>query len=68
MYISYHGNVSTEPLPSNDWGIFIEPLPTNNWGTFTKPLPSNDRGDTYTHTQQRDLIGLLYFFQNRKVG
>jgi hypothetical protein len=43
----------TEPLPSNDKGIF-----------FTKPLSSNDRGDTQTHAhrQQRDLISLLYFF------
>jgi hypothetical protein len=36
--ICYRGNVSTEPLPSNDRGI------------FTKPLPSNDRGDTQTHS------------------
>jgi hypothetical protein len=33
----YRGNVSTEPLPSNDRGI------------FTKPLRSNDRGYTNTH-------------------
>jgi hypothetical protein len=49
--IRYRGNVSSEPLPSNDKGIFIEPLPNNN------------RGDsqTHTHRQQCDLISLLYF-------
>jgi hypothetical protein len=36
--IRYRGNVSTEPLSSNDRGI------------FTEPLPSNDRGDTQTHS------------------
>jgi hypothetical protein len=25
-------------------------------------------GDTQTYRQQRDLISLLYFFQNRRVG
>jgi hypothetical protein len=52
--IRYCGNVSTEPLPSKDKGV------------FTEPLSSNDRGDTRTdtHTQQRDLIRLLCFFQN----
>jgi hypothetical protein len=55
--IHYRGNVSTEPLPSNDRGI------------FTEPLPSNDRGGyTDTQMQRRDLIRLPYFFQNRKVG
>jgi hypothetical protein len=33
-------NVSTEPLPSNDWGI------------FTEPFPSNDSGYTYTDWRQ----------------
>jgi hypothetical protein len=66
--IRYRGNVSTDPLPSNDKGNFTEPLPSNDKGSFTKPLPSNDRGDTQTHTQQPNLISLLYFFQNRKVG
>jgi hypothetical protein len=42
--IRYRGNVSTEPLPSNDRGIFTEPLPSNDKGIFTQPLPSNDRG------------------------
>jgi hypothetical protein len=36
--IRYRVNVSTEPLPSKDKGIFSE------------PLPSNDKGDTQTHT------------------
>jgi hypothetical protein len=39
--IRYHGNVSTEPLPSKDRGI------------FTGPLPSNDRGYTDTSTRAR---------------
>jgi hypothetical protein len=30
--IRYRGKVSTEPLPSNDKGIFTEPLPSNNRG------------------------------------
>jgi hypothetical protein len=72
--IRYRRNISTENLPSNDWriftepfpsndkGIFTEPLPSNSKGTFTKPLSNNDRGiHRHTHTQQRDLIGQLYF-------
>jgi hypothetical protein len=39
-------------------------LPSNDRGIFTEPLPSNDR--VYTHRQQRDLISLLYFFQNKE--
>jgi hypothetical protein len=36
-------------------------------GTFTEPLPSNDReGYTHAHRQQRDLISLLLFFQNKE--
>jgi hypothetical protein len=60
--------VLTDPLPSNDKVIFTEPLPSNDRATFTEPLPSNDRGDTQTHTnrQQRDLISLLLFFQNKE--
>jgi hypothetical protein len=57
MCIRSRGNVSTEPLPSNNTGI------------FTEPLPSSDRVNTHTrahrHRQQRDLISLLYFF---KIG
>jgi hypothetical protein len=61
--IRYHGNVSAEPLPSNDRGIFTEPfpsndrgiftelLPSNDKGTFTEPLPGNDRGDTHTDSK-----------------
>jgi hypothetical protein len=79
--IRYRGNVSTEPLPSNDRGIFTEslpskdkgiftePLPINDKGIFTEPLPSNDRGihrERNTHRQQRDLISLLLFFQNKE--
>jgi hypothetical protein len=64
--IRYLGNVSTEPLPSNDRGIFTEPLPSNDKGTFTEPLASNNRGDTHTHRQQCYLISLLYFFKIRK--
>jgi hypothetical protein len=48
--IRYRCNVSTEPLPSNDRGIFTEPLPSNNKGIFTELLPSNDRG-IHRHTQ-----------------
>jgi hypothetical protein len=36
--IRYRSNISAEPLPSNDRGI------------FTEPLRSNDKGDTQTHT------------------
>jgi hypothetical protein len=60
--IRYGGNVSTEPLPSNDTGnftkpipnndsVFTKPLPSNDRGTFTEPLPSNDSGiHRHTHT------------------
>jgi hypothetical protein len=66
--IRYRGNVSTEPLRSNDKGIFTEPLPVNDKGTSTEPLRSNIKGDTHTHTHkpQRDSISLLYFFQNKE--
>jgi hypothetical protein len=50
MCIRYRGNVSTEPLPSNDKGIFTEPLPSNNRGIFTEQLPINDRGYTEART------------------
>jgi hypothetical protein len=63
--IRYRGNVSKEPLPSSDSGIFTEPLPGNYKGIFTEPLPSNDRG-IHRHGQQRDLISLILFFQNKE--
>jgi hypothetical protein len=80
LCIRYRGNVSTEPLPSNnrenlivplpinDNGIFTEPLPSNDKGTFAGPLHCNGRGDTqtHTHTEQRDLISLLLFLQNKE--
>jgi hypothetical protein len=50
--IRYRGNVSTEPLTSNDRGIFTEQLPSNNKGIFIWPLPSNDKG-TYTEPLPR---------------
>jgi hypothetical protein len=43
--IRWHGNVFTEPLPSNDKGNFTEPLPISDKGNFTEPLPSNDKGN-----------------------
>jgi hypothetical protein len=52
----------TEPLSSNDRWIFIQPLRSNDEGTFTKPLSNNDKG---IQIQQRDLISLLLFFQNK---
>jgi hypothetical protein len=64
----YRGNVPTEPLPRNDRGIFTEPLPSKDNRTFTEPLPSNDSGDTDTHKQQRYVISLLLFFQNKEDG
>jgi hypothetical protein len=42
--IPFRGNVSTEPLPSNDRGVFTEPLPSNDKGIFIEPLPSSDKG------------------------
>jgi hypothetical protein len=38
VYICYRGNVSTEPLPSNDRGIFIEP--SSSLATTEGFLPS----------------------------
>jgi hypothetical protein len=60
--IRYRGNVSTEPLPSNNRGIFTEPLPSNDMGIFSEPLPNNDKA------LQRDLISLLDFFKLMNVG
>jgi hypothetical protein len=53
--IRYRGNVSTEPLPTNDKGISTNPWPSNNGG---------GGGEKQTHGQ-RDLISLLIFFQNK---
>jgi hypothetical protein len=61
--IRYRGNVSTEPLPSNDMGIFTEPLPSNDRG-----IHRHTHTHTYTHRQQRDLISLLYFFKNKETA
>jgi hypothetical protein len=53
LFRVYRGNVSTEPLNTNDKGIFTEPLPSNDREIFTEPLLNNDKGegDTHTHTQ-----------------
>jgi hypothetical protein len=64
LCIRYRGNVSTEPLPSNDKGIFTKPLSSNDKMIFIEPLPSDDKGGI--HRQQSDLIGLLLFFQNKE--
>jgi hypothetical protein len=62
----------TEPLLSKDRGIFTKPLPSNDEGTVTEPLLSKDKADTqthkHTHREQRDLISLLSFFQNKESG
>jgi hypothetical protein len=52
MCIWYQGNVSTEPLPNNDRGIFNE------------PLPSDDKG--YTDWWEGFLVYFPYF-ENIKV-
>jgi hypothetical protein len=44
MCVLYRGNVSREPLLSNNTGIFTEALSSNDKGIFTDPLPSNDGG------------------------
>jgi hypothetical protein len=62
---SNNRGIFTQLLPSNDKGILTKPLPSNDRGIFTEPLPSNDRG-IHRHTQQRDLISLFLFFQNKE--
>jgi hypothetical protein len=62
--IHYLSNASTEPLPSNDRGIFTEPLPTNDKGIFTETLLSNDRGYTYRHTDWWE----IFFYLGRWDG
>jgi hypothetical protein len=69
--IRYRGNVTTKPLPSNAREIFTETLRSNEKGTFTEPLVATIRGihrDTHAHRQQRDLINLILFFQNKESG
>jgi hypothetical protein len=51
--IRYRGNVSIEPLPSNDRGIFTEPLSSNHRGIHRH---AHTPTHTHTHGQQRDLI------------
>jgi hypothetical protein len=61
--ICYLVYVSTEPLPSNDRGIFTEPLPINDRGIYTQPLPSNDRGiHIQTHRRIGGIFSLLSLF------
>jgi hypothetical protein len=63
--IRYSCKVSTEPLPSNDKGF----LQNRSLATIRGFLPSRCLatigGYTDTHRQQRDLISLLLFFQNK---
>jgi hypothetical protein len=78
--IRYYNKVSTEPLPSNERGIFTEPLPSiykeiftqplpsNDKATFTDPLPSNDRR-LHIHIDSNVISqAYFYFFKIRKVG
>jgi hypothetical protein len=58
--IRYRGNDSTEPLPSNDKGIFTEPMSRNDKG-----------GYTHTHTatwSHKPIFSLLYLFWNNDKG
>jgi hypothetical protein len=69
MCMRYRGNVSTEPMPSNDKGF----LPSRCLATIGRFLPSRclatiGRIHGHTHRQQRDLISLLCYFKIRKVG
>jgi hypothetical protein len=65
--IRYCGNVSTEPLPSNDKGIFTETLPSNDrWFSPSLCLTTIKEIHTHTHRQQHDLISLLLFFKNKE--
>jgi hypothetical protein len=56
-----------DPFSSIDRGILSELLSSYDKGIVTEPLSSNHMGDTQTHTyrQQRDLINLILFFQNK---
>jgi hypothetical protein len=64
--ICYRGNVYTEPLPSNEKGIFIEPLPSNHWATLPSRCLATIVG-IHTHTATWSHKPTL-FFQNRNVG
>jgi hypothetical protein len=80
--IRYRGNVSTEPLPSNDRGIQTHRLTTVEMvsgaviyvpsfikiGSGVQRLIRGGCTDTHTHTEQRHLISLLYFFKIRQAG
>jgi hypothetical protein len=72
LCIRYRGNVSTQPVPSNDKGIFTEPLSGNDKRTYTKPLPSNGK-EIHRHTHTETLTWsyepiLFFFFKISKVG
>jgi hypothetical protein len=57
--IRYRGKVSTEPLPSNDGGIFTERLPSNDKGEYT---------DTDIHPATWSHKLTFIFFKISKVG
>jgi hypothetical protein len=50
--IRYRGNVSTEPLPSNDKRVLTEQMPTNDRGILTELLLCNDK-EGYTDERAR---------------
>jgi hypothetical protein len=47
--IRYRGNVSTEPLPSNDRGTFTERLPSNDRGGYTDTPRKHTQTATWSH-------------------
>jgi hypothetical protein len=55
--IRYRGNVSTEPLPSNDRRIFTEPLSSNDKGIC---LPSRCHQRWGIHIQTHRLMGGIF--------
>jgi hypothetical protein len=57
MCIRYRGNVSTEPLPSNDRGIFTEPLPSND-----RRIHRHTQRATWSQSKESRLkMNLLWF-------
>jgi hypothetical protein len=69
--IRYRGNVSTEPLPRNDWGIFTEPSRclTTTRGFLPSRCLATIGGYTDSHTQTaRWSHKPTLFFKIRKVG